>query len=679
MAVKRIGALQPPALVGQAYSLLATSDVTGVASVIAVNRGGTALTVTIYVEPFNAPGNPSEYAYIVNDLEIQPGQSFETFRFALTANDKIFVGASTADAAFSATVAYEQAGRATISYQSTAPGFPEVGDIWVDSDDESIYFFNGTDFNAIATAAPVGPTGPEGDLGPTGPTGPTGPEGSGVRVLGSYATVELLETDNPTANIGDAYLIGTNLYIWNDLNQEWVDGGTFIGDTGPTGATGESITGPTGETGPTGDTGPTGPSGGPTGPQGEEGPIGPTGPTGPQSDVAGPTGPAGPTGATGAGETGPTGATGPTGPSGGPTGPTGPAGEAGPTGPTGADGATGPTGAQGTSINLLGSVATVGDLPGSGNSVNDAYIVNADGNLYVWDGAQWNDVGQIQGPTGPTGANGADGATGPTGPTGPGGGSITVTTTSDATTFVGLYEDATGEIGGKTSTGIVYDAATEKLTVTAIETGSIEAPSTLTGTYSIVSPTTITLDAADEVLSNSPIRLVSKSNTELSSLVASTGSIVFNTDEERAYYYDGANWTPISPPNTGVLYNAIATLDVSNNSSTSYRFTSHYSTVDNPEVYAIGGATLAFDLTNVSSSHPFQIQEDSGTGFSNISSGLIHVATDGTVTIGSGAQGKTSGIVYWQVPITSSSTWRYICAVHSNMVGTLTIKSLTTI
>lgn len=135
------------------------------------------------------------------------------------------------------------------------------------------------------------------------------------------------------------------------------------------------------------------------------------------------------------------------------TGPTGPAGDTGPTGPAGADGAsiTGPTGPTGPS----------------------------------------------GGPTGPTGA---------TGPTGPGGGAVDVEATTDATTFVGLYEDATGTIGGKTNSGITYNASTQTLKVTAIESDSISAPTTLTGTYSLLSPTTITLDPVDEILNDAPMR-----------------------------------------------------------------------------------------------------------------------------------------------------------------------------
>jgi hypothetical protein len=107
----------------------------------------------------------------------------------------------------------------------------------------------------------------------------------------------------------------------------------------------------------------------------------------------------------------------------GPVGPTGPSGVFGPTGPVGADstvlGPTGPAGPQGVSINFIGSVPTVGNLPATGNTINDAYIVDADGDLYVWDGSEWDNIGQIVGPQGPTGPEGvASAVAGPTGPTG---------------------------------------------------------------------------------------------------------------------------------------------------------------------------------------------------------------------------------------------------------------------
>jgi len=323
MPVKRLGLVSPAAFVNT-FTELATADVACVASVIIANKGAVDLTATVFIEPVESPGNPNTRVYIVSSLLVAVGQSFETFRFALTVGDKIYVGASTANASFSATAAYESSGRSNIVYQSTQPGTPQVGDIWVNSSSNAVSLYTGSGFNTVATIAPTGPTGPQGPTGPIGVSGPTGPAGSGVSVLGSYATLQLLQADNPTGSIGDSYLVGTDLYIWNDLNSVWSNAGPFVGPTGPTGA---SITGPTGPTGAASTVpGPTGPSGGPTG-------------------ATGATGLTGPTGATGA--TGPTGLPGATGPTGAPstvTGPTGPTGAA-VTGPTGASG---PTGAQGT-------------------------------------------------------------------------------------------------------------------------------------------------------------------------------------------------------------------------------------------------------------------------------------------------------------------------------------------
>jgi hypothetical protein len=304
MPVKRLGTANPSA---NTAVVLTTSDVSGVASVIVANKGSIAAQVTIYVDPFASGGNPLNRAYITNALEVGVGQSFETFRFAIDVQDIIYVAASTSDCAFSTNIAYESAGRTNVLYQSNQPGSPQVGDIWIDSDDESVNVYNGSDFVGVATAAPQGPTGPTGPSGPTGPIGVTGPEGSGVSVLGSYATVELLEADNPLGNIGDSYVIGQDLYAWSDLNQEWFNAGTFVGETGPTGPQGDTgFTGLTGETGPTGPQGPTGPEGGPTGPTGPTGATGPTGvsgPTGP-TGTRGITGPTAPTSATGPGTTG---------------------------------------------------------------------------------------------------------------------------------------------------------------------------------------------------------------------------------------------------------------------------------------------------------------------------------------------------------------------------------------
>jgi hypothetical protein len=111
------------------------------------------------------------------------------------------------------------------------------------------------------------------------------------------------------------------------------------------------------------------------------------------------------------------------------TGAQGPQGEVGPQGPVG------PVGPQGTSINVKASVATVALLPATGNSTNDARIVDADGDLYIWGGSSWTSAGQIVGPQGPQGIQGIQGIQGVTGSTGPSGGITLAVTNSGSGSY----------------------------------------------------------------------------------------------------------------------------------------------------------------------------------------------------------------------------------------------------
>ena len=106
---------------------------------------------------------------------------------------------------------------------------------------------------------PQGEQGPQGPEGPQGAQGPAGADGTGVTILGSYATVGELQTTHPTGSPGDAYLVAGSLYVWDQVGQEWDNVG--------------SIQGPKGDQGDQGPTGPTGAQGS----QGEQGPMGATG------------------------------------------------------------------------------------------------------------------------------------------------------------------------------------------------------------------------------------------------------------------------------------------------------------------------------------------------------------------------------------------------------------------
>ena len=121
-----------------------------------------------------------------------------------------------------------------------------------------------------------------------------------------------------------------------------------------------------------------------------------------------------------------------------------------------------------------------------------------------------------------------------------------------------------------------------------------------------------------------------------------------------------------------------AEIDVTNSGSSAYLFNSHYSG-NNPTIYLIGGHTYAFNL-NVSG-HPFHIQTSSGAYASGnaYSTGMTHIADDGTVTTGASALLKEAGILYWKVPASISGNYYYACQHHSSMAGTISIIDVTSL
>ena len=133
-----------------------------------------------------------------------------------------------------------------------------------------------------------------------------------------------------------------------------------------------------------------------------------------------------------------------------------------------------------------------------------------------------------------------------------------------------------------------------------------------------------------------------------------------NTTANLAYAQANSNYQP-----------AVTRLDVTNNGASAYRFDQYGAAVDNPSLYVRAGETIAFNLNNAG--HPFAIRVSSGG--SNYDTGLTHVATDGTVSTGSSAQGKVSGSLYWKVPYElGGNTYVYQCTVHSGMVGNIVLE-----
>ena len=88
---------------------------------------------------------------------------------------------------------------------------------------------------------------------------------------------------------------------------------------------------------------------------------------------------------------------------------------------------------------------------------------------------------------------------------------------------------------------LTWTTGTNTLTVKNIVTESISANPTMSGTYTIASPTTITLDPVTEVILDAPMKL--KSYTAASLPTASAGSVASVSDQGyKPAYYDGSDW-----------------------------------------------------------------------------------------------------------------------------------------
>ena len=204
-----------------------------------------------------------------------------------------------------------------------------------------------------------GPQGDKGDTGEQGPQGiqgiqgPQGEVGKGFKISKSFTSIEEMEAD-VTVEVGDLVIILTEDKKVEDYGKVYLkdeSGWSFVVDM--------SVVGEQGIQGPEGPQGPQGPQG-EKGPQGEQGIQGEQGLPGEKGDK---------------GDTG----------------------ETGPQGPQGEQGPQGPQGEAGTSVNIIGSFENPSELPDLGE-LGDAYLIN--GELYVWDGTNWINAGNIQGPQG---------------------------------------------------------------------------------------------------------------------------------------------------------------------------------------------------------------------------------------------------------------------------------------
>lgn len=68
-----------------------------------------------------------------------------------------------------------------------------------------------------------------------GTNGVNGADGAGLNILGSYATMADLIADHPTGSAGQAYMVDTDLVVWNTQTNSWQNVGRIQGANGADG------------------------------------------------------------------------------------------------------------------------------------------------------------------------------------------------------------------------------------------------------------------------------------------------------------------------------------------------------------------------------------------------------------------------------------------------------------
>ena len=253
---------------------------------------------------------------------------------------------------------------------------------------------------------------------------------------------------------------------------------------------------------------------------------------------------------------------------------------------------------------------------------------------------------------------------------------ISVTATS-TTTFTNKTIDANGT--GNSITNIeVADFAAASVVTQGEGIGSNNNDTTI--------PTSAAVKAYADSVGGGSSTLAGLSDTAISSANAGQvllhdGSDSFDNKDVKSNNITLNHTAALAIPMGGFTFGPISAPDSNHYSFADY--TSGGAAESDPHLYLLSDMAYIFDLSGLGGSHPFQIESGgSALTTSNGADGLIHIATDGTVTTGTSANAKTSGLLIWKVPHftgASTGTYTYQCTSHAAMQGAITIKTLQTL
>lgn len=339
---------------------------------------------------------------------------------------------------------------------------------------------------------------------------------------------------------------------------------------------------------------------------------------------------------------------------------------------------------NGQSVSLGGSITVSGGAAGNLDSLTDVIITSPSLNQVLkYNGTNW--------------INDTDATTG-----GAGAGTVTSVSITSANGFAGSVATASSTPAITISTSITGVLKGNGTAISAATAGTdYQAPiGTISGIVKGNGANALTAAVAgtDYQSAQSVNGIVKSSGTTRSAAVAGTdyqspitltttgssGAATFSSNILNIPQYSGgggaSDFNNLTDATTAgltidkIYLPAITRLDVTANGTSAYRF-DQYGSTDDPTITAINATTIAFNLTGAGG-HPFLIQDNTGT---NYNTGLVHVTTTGVVTTGSSAQGKSSGTLYWKIPDSISGNYRYQCASHAGMVGTITVKNFATL
>ena len=239
-------------------------------------------------------------------------------------------------------------------------------------------------------------------------------------------------------------------------------------------------------------------------------------------------------------------------------------------------------------------------------------------------------------------------------------------TSGQVTTALGFTPGTAYSLPTATTTvlgGVKIDGSTITISGTGVITANYTTYALPTATTSVlggvkVDGSTVTINGAGVITANYTTY----------SLPTATGSVLGGVKVGTGLAIDGAGVLSASASSVPT-YSAVTTLVVT---TPVFNYNIDQYSGDNPAIYATSGTTIAFSLQQ-GGSHPFLLQNNTGSWANITTANLIHVSTSGVVSTGSAAQGQVSGTLYWKIPSSVSGTFRYICQNHSSMVGTITI------